>query len=137
MNRKMLKWFIMGVVLFMGTELSAQSARGASAGKPPVNHQPAKNYYNAKQTRENAVLLLESVQKNQNNPAFDMKAAQKQLLNSPFVSKGLYELDQTYPLYVLTGNKQQDAAEMKRLKMEWINNNPQRYQAILNQQSKK
>ncbi len=79
---------------------------------------------------------MEEIRKNQNNPTFDLKSAQKELLRSPYVAKGLFELDATYPLYVLSGDKQQDVAEMKRLKMEWIKNNPERYQAILNQQKK-
>lgn len=138
MKQKILKWFIVSVALFLGHHLNAQVGKSHSIKKPPVNDvRPVELPYTGKQTRENAIILMEEIRHNQHNPAYNLKAAQTALLRSPYVAKGLFEMDPTYPLYILTGDKTKDATEMKRLKLEWIKNNPERYQAILAKQQVK
>ena len=137
MKRKMLNGIMLGMVIFMGAKLSAQSLAAPSIGKPPVTQLAPKSLAQEKMTQEQTAFLLAEIQQNEKNPAFDLKTAKQQLFSSRYLYKGLYDLDASYPLYVLTGDKAKDQAECKRMKQEWISQYPEKYQAILVQKTQK
>lgn len=81
-------------------------------------------------TREATIALYNEITQQANNPAYNRKAALERLYTSPFVNRGLNKLDDTFPIQILTGDKELDRKTYMEMKSTWIAQHPERYAAV-------
>lgn len=127
-----LKIALVGFIFMGATNMYAQQTSITSiAPKSHTGEIAKKDSPKGKVSREATLLLKEEIEANRHNPAYPLAANLQKLYSSPYVLRGLNIYDETFPIQVMTGDREKDMLAKEASEKEWIKNNPERYAAIL------